>query len=240
MAAPEKAGLEALWQAEPLYDNIDRITPFVDVSRYYKLRICGHSDTLTDVQLDWSPDGVERALTSAIKIGSGMWRSEEQKVLFPFVRLHVINSSGKNNGALKITVHSFGPQNTSNAGEEMRLPPAAQEAPAAPAELAESDAPMHQVRFAINPSPRSIDDANAAAAPPKKRNWIQKRMSPKHTCRDDRLPGFLPFNSILTTDKKGNVVPLAPGNRGDVLTMTASGPTWVAPLSETDTEIVND
>ncbi len=222
--------LQQLWQTEPLGENIDRITEFVDVSAYYKLRVCGFSDTLTDIHIEWSHDGQYKCISSAIKIGSHLWRSEELKTLMPFVRLHIINNSGKVNTELRVTVHQFGGQS--------------QAAPAAPAVPAEPAAPI-----AIEVEPATIaaldqsrevkfDIVETPAEPPKKRTWLSKKLSsPKHTCRDDRLPGFLPKDSILITDRRGSIIPLAPGNPGEILAMTQSGPQWIS-ISHADTEFV--
>lgn len=214
-----KMSLEKLWQFEPLGDSIDKITPFVCVSDFRKLRLCGFSDCLIDVHVEWSYDGESKGVSSSIKLASEHWRSEELAVMMPYLRLHVINNSGRTNSGLIITVHAFG-----------QFPPPAPpiQAPLAPSE---------PVSILVD----SERDSGPADEKPKRRVWFGKKAaSPKHVCRDERLPGFLPKNALLIADKRGSLVPLAPGNVGDVLMMACDGPRWISreQQSDVDTQFV--
>lgn len=200
--------LTNLTQVEPLGENLDRITDFVDVSSYRKLRLNCFSDTLLDVHVEWSHDGVRKCIASSVKVASQLWRSEELSVLMPFMRFHIINNSGKPNMELHISAHSFGV-------------PRAQESSEAP----KCEAPVISKACEIKLEHEDVILEDA----PKKRVWFGKKSeskSPKHVCRDDRLPGFLPMNSLLISDRKGALIPLAPGNVGDILLMACDGPVW--------------
>lgn len=206
--------LEKLWQTKALDDSIDRMTEYADVTQFRKLRLCGFSDTLIDVHLEWSHDGISKCIASTVKLASQHWRSEEFVVLMPYLRLHIINNSGKPNKELTITMHSFGPSIALGAASQGVVMPVVE--PVEPAPVA----PVVPVSHV----------ATAESEPPKKRVWFAKtNKSPKAAaCRDERLPGFLPMNSLLITDKRGSIIPLAPGNVGDVLMIACDGPRWIS------------
>lgn len=210
--------LQSLFYDKPLGDEIDRISDFVDVSRYKKLTLCVYSDTLTDIHIEWSYNGITKCLSSAIKVASRHWRSERVEVLMPFMRLHIINNSGALNLELITRVFNLG-RIYDKESTISQAPP-----------------PKEAVRMLPSScSEVTTDDHHVTLQPAAKKAWYKKALSPKHQCRDDRIQGFLPKNSLLTTDSRGNIVPLAPGNVNDVLVMGSSGPQWLSLKESSDT-----
>jgi hypothetical protein len=190
-----------LYQDKPLLSEIERLTKYVDVSEFKKLRLCGYADCLIDIHLEWSYNGSIKCITTSLKLLAQLWKSEEVAVLMPYLRLHIINNSNKINESLMISLYSFG--NKINPS----IIPTIQE----PIE----NAPV------IQKSLSDIEDK-----PKAKRVWFSKK-SPKQECRDNRLPGFIPMNSILIGNNKVMITSLPQGNVGDILMMACDGPRWI-------------
>ena len=187
----------------PLSDNIDRIGEFVNVRRFESLRVSAKSDVAFKVLLEWSPDGLEKALESPLLVPAGQWKSEKFEKLMPFVRLHLINTSGTPNKVLQVIVEpSGGSQNM-----------------AAPIDAAAED------KKNKSPLRRFIDKGKSK----KRESSSSSRDEP---ARDSRLPDYIPQGTILVGAKSGKVQCLARGNPGDVLTVDKEGNiAWVPPSS---------
>jgi hypothetical protein len=84
---------------------------------------------------------------------------------------------------------------------------------------------------------QQVESAPIPIIKPEKRVWFKKSVAQKNSARDERLPEYLPVNSILITDRKGGVAVLPAGQPGEVLCVNeAGGITWcrqefLAPLN---------
>lgn len=188
----------------PLSDNIDRIGEFVNVRRYEALRVSARADVNFKVVLEWSPDGLEKALENTLHIPSDQWKSERFEKLMPYVRIHLINTTGKPNKVLQVMTDPIGGtqptyQNVDLAAEDKK-----------------------------NKSPlrRFIDKGKS------KKSTSESRSSSKEDpSRDHRMPDYIPQGTILIGAKSGKVQCLARGNPGDVLTVDKEGNICWMPLS---------
>jgi len=188
----------------PLGDKIDRIGEFVNVRRFERLMVCGHADVPLEIMLEWSSDGLEKAMESILNVPADQWKSQLFDVLMPFVRLHLIN---KCSGRLKPN-KDLAVVTTPQGGA---------------AHIA-YDAPAEQEKRSRSPIRRFMDNI-----PTGKQSKRDSRMSSggayssPSASRDDRIPEYIPENVLLIGGKSGRVQLLPRGNPGDVLTVNSEG-----------------
>lgn len=186
----------------PLSDNIDRICEFVNVRRYESLRVSAKADVASKVVLEWSPDGLEKALESLLLLPAEQWKTEKFEKLMPFVRLHLINTSGKPNKVLQVITEPVGGVSTPSHAID------------ASAEDKKNKSPLR----------RFMDKKSKKSAP--------VSVSSSDPSRDSRLPDYIPQGTILIGGKSGKVTCIARGNPGDVLTVDKEGNIcWMPPAS---------
>lgn len=186
----------------PLSDNIDRICEFVNVRRYESLRVSAKADVAFKVLLEWSPDGLEKALESTLLLPADQWKTEKFEKLMPYVRLHLINTSGRPNKVLQVITESVG--GASGSAPVIDLA----------AEDKKNKSPLR--RFMDKKSKKSALVSSSSAEP----------------SRDHRLPDYIPQGTLLVGGKSGKVQCIARGNPGDVLTVDKEGNIcWMPPAS---------
>lgn len=194
----------------PLGDKIDRIGEFVNVRRFERLMVCGHADVPLEVVLEWSSDGLEKAMESVLNVPADQWKSHLFDVLMPFVRLHLINKSSgrpKTNKDLAVV--------TTPQGGAAHAP---------------CEAPAEQEKRSRSPIRRFMD--NIPTGKQSKRSSQISSSSPYSSptaSRDDRIPEYIPENVLMIGGKSGRVQLLPRGNPGDVLTVNSEGKVvWVS------------
>lgn len=231
-----------------LGSDLERILPFVDVSRYKKIRLCVLADTILLIQLEWSYDGKTAAVATSFRCPSDMHKTETYDVVLPYVRLKIQNHSGRDN--LILNTYTL-PSGVNEAVESVnRAFPVATVVPLITGVLfpafEEFLIPLLRKEFGhiFNPPeptlarelpPPIAQDPIASEIKERAKSPFFKRkkettITTKHVaCLDHRLPQFLPVGAILVGDKQGRATVLPKGLPGDILKMGADGmPHWVS------------
>ena len=189
----------------PLGDKIDRIGEFVNVRRFEGLMVCGHADVPLEVILEWSPDGLEKAMESVLNVPADQWKSQKFDVLMPFVRLHLINkSSGRPKPNKDLSVVTTPQGGAAYAVHE----------PAAAEPEKRSKSPIRRFIDNIPSGKQSKKDHRPTSS---------YNGGSSASGRDERIPEYIPENVILIGGKSGRVQLLPRGNPGEVLSVNSDG-----------------
>lgn len=178
---------------DALVSDPSRITEFVDVSMYKYINFAALSDIPLELHIEWSHDGSQKAMTNVFKLSPQLWRAERFDVLMPYLRVHFINNSSQVNKQLSFELYTFG-----------CIKPVYPE-PQEP-----------KIEKQTEPIP-------ILKTEPQKRVWFKKALSPKTTIRDERLPEFVPINSLFVSDRKGKIITIPAGLPGEVLSVNYAG-----------------
>lgn len=209
--------LKELCSMTPLADNIEMLVPehgFVSVSHLDRFRFNMFSDQLLKVQFEWSIDGVERHVTTSLRVGSKLWKSERVDVILPFVRYRIINETQQNVHSL--ILYTFAP------GVDRPRHVCFKKEEEIPAVTERSTGPAPDPHVGLSTHTKG------------KRPWsILKSTSPKQAVLDQRLPSFIPEGILLVGDKGGKVRVLPKGNVGEYLMVLEDGPGWSLPYTPT-------
>lgn len=90
--------IDGLSGAMSLIETIEASFPplgYIEVGRHERIRVSVYCSCIIKVQLEWSHDGVRTGPISAYRCGSNMWKCDLVDVLMPYLRIHVINESGR-------------------------------------------------------------------------------------------------------------------------------------------------
>ena len=220
--------LKNLEIADPLKDTIEHKTEFVNVSKYRKLKITSFSDTIVQVNLDFSNDGINTGCNNMFRIASDRWATEEFLVQMDYLRIRVVNQSGKQNEKISIAV-------TPVKYNEVFLHEAERKSQRLSAiETSRSFSNDLNLSSDVPPEP-----SFSAPAPPAKEEEEKKKkkrfQSPfsksrrerdsksKSTVLDYRIPQSIPEGALLYGGKLGELKILPKGQPGDALVIGPEG-----------------
>lgn len=102
--------IDGLSGSVSLIESIEMVLPkagYVNVSNVERLRISIYTSTIIKVQLEWSHDGHRQGPISMYRCGSCMWKFDMVDVIMPYLRIHIINESGK--PCDDLIVHTWSP-----------------------------------------------------------------------------------------------------------------------------------
>lgn len=210
----ERYSIQALSRTTSLVESNELVLPllggFVDVSAYKQLRFSIFPSTTLDLIVEWSHDNQRKGPTFTFRCSENVWKLDWIEVILPYVRLRIVNKSGR--PCNDLVVHVWSPKNRA-----IPIPP-----PDAPKSMVVGEIVTRSL------SPLSIE-------PPAKGKWSmhfpRKDQKDKIPLRDERLPKFIPEGSILMGGSGGKVLILPKGNIGDILMMTVDGLEYVKPAN---------
>lgn len=196
--------MEVLSVVKPLGDNLEYVSDYVDVSQFKRVRMSSYSDTIVQLVLEWTYDleCTYEPLKVSCRTPSTMWRSEVYDAPMSFVRVRVVNQSGKKNCELKVLIRGSGIISLPPKKAEVELPPPT---PIAVVERA-SKSPFHFRNKRLGSKTVAVGSSVST--------------------RDYRLPEYVTRAAILIGGKNGKVELLPFGNPGEILQMTDEGPAW--------------
>lgn len=239
--------------SNPLKERIEFATPYTDVSRFRKLKILTLSDTILQVNVEFSEDGQDLGSSNLYRIASGVWKCEEVITQMTYMRIRVVNQSGKINEKLVVKVtpvklnELFQPADgkasprprdalSGSAGTLPSLADALSLAPSEPASTT-SAAPISKIESMMSDPGSTIvqpatEEAHESHEEKKKRFKspfsLRRNSSKVKQIRDYRLPELVPRGCLLIGGNNGSVQPLPLGNPGEVLMISEQGlPEWV-------------
>lgn len=198
--------MQVLSVLTPLGGNHEFVSEYVDVGDYKRIRMNTYSDTILQVILEWTYDlDCNRSpIQNSCRTPSTIWRSESYEVIMPFVRVRILNQSGKANSDLSVLITS---QSVMRKRYEKPTPPL-------------EDIIVHSpVEAKCVKSPFSFKA--------KRKSSLGSKSPVGVSMRDYRIPDFIPQGTILIGGKCGKIITLPPGNVGEIMQMTEHGPAWV-------------
>lgn len=176
------------------------------VGQNKRLRISIFASTILKVMLEYSPDGVRPGLTLMYRVPSEQWKSDLHEVMMPYLRLHIVNESGK--PCPELLVHMWEPGKDRHVEfQSVEIVPSP-----SPAPVSRSKSPWNPLRKKSVPDPQP--------------SLCGQQQATKIATQDHRLPNFIPNQCLLVGSEKGQVNILPKGLPGEVLMMTEIGPSW--------------
>jgi hypothetical protein len=232
--------MEILRLDKPLIENLEYVSEYIDVSKYKRLRLNSYGDTILQFILEFTydPKGlIETPLKISGRSPSDLWRSEIYDVVFRYVRIRILNQSGKINRSLIAILCGCGLIKRENDDilvnkekNELKV-----EIKDEIREEAKNDKKIELEKLekiektCSSPLRSSYVTTDERVKEKNHRNFfLKKKERPLSVgSLDPRLPGFISKNSILVGDKMGKITCLPAANIGDVLQIDSSGsPSW--------------
>lgn len=203
--------IDGLSGSVSLLESIEMIYPpvgYTNVSNFEKIRISIYASTIVKVQLEWSYDGNRAGPINMYRCGSNLWKCDFIEVLMPYLRIHIINESGR--PCEDLIVHTWTPSLKFEM-EEIKV---------------------NGVNEVEKPKERSKTPL-ARFFPGKPPSLPAVSSRDRVSNRDDRLPDFIPQGAILIGGDKGRINVIPKGNVGEYLMMGELGPTYKLPYPPT-------
>lgn len=191
--------IDGLCFETPLKIDVEKVGDYVHVEKYSKLRLTIDSDVLLQVQLEWSINGIDRALYTGIKVGSNIWKSDEYPVLLPYLRIRILSNSSQPNERLMVYTSAI---SLNKCYTDKSIPPVLSSM------SIESVEPQPQKRGWLSKTKKVA-------------------ISPASTLLDYRLPQYIPPGSILVGGRNGKIEAVPRGEAGEYLMMGQNGPMWL-------------
>lgn len=223
----------------PLKERIEFATPYVNVSRFRKLKILTLSDVILQVNIEFSEDGKELGSSNLYRIASGVWKCEEVITQMMYMRIRVVNQSGKINEKLIIKVTPVKlneiycpPEQGSKTlpaprGEPALSPKTSPVQHAEPVQSMPAAAQPEMVKIEPIPADEPAEASHESVEEKKKRFKspfsLRRSTKAKKTVVDYRFPDVIPPGCILIGGKNGSVQVIPLGNPGDVLMINDQG-----------------
>lgn len=227
--------------AAPLKERIEFATPYIDVSRFRKLKILTLSDVILQVHVEFSEDGQDLGSSNLYRIASGVWKCEEVITQMTYMRIRVVNQSGKINEKLcvKVTPVKLNEiyQNPSDVAPApiVSVPTGLPSSRSVGSELSNSAGALPSVEVEVTKIEPVLDGAQAAedSHEEKKKRFkspfsLRRSSSKVKNVRDYRIPELVPRGCLLIGGNNGSIQALPLGNPGEVLMINDQGiPEWV-------------
>lgn len=199
---------------KPLDERLEYISDWIECD-FKRVRLNSYSDLILQVNLEFCHD-IDTKILDTLKIPartpSGMWRSAVSDVMFPYVRIRIINQTAKKNETLCVILSGLSPLkkeiHSVKSESSPRISGKKPEDSPSSLSLDDDSKPKHRLFFG------------------KKRPLSQSKQAPPVSILDQRLPPYIPQDCILIGGKMGKSTILAKGNPGEILRMGISGPEW--------------
>jgi hypothetical protein len=232
----------------PLKERIEFATPYKDVSRFRKLKILTLSDTILQVNVEFSEDGNGLGSSNLYRIASGVWKCEEVITQMTYMRIRVVNQSGKINERLVIKVTPVKLNEIYRAPEQSIAPKSAslEALPDSPSVASASVASVQQAAHLaavpelvkIDPvidssADQAAEHSGAESVEEKKKRFkspfsLRRSSTKVKNVRDYRIPELVPRGCLLIGGNNGSIQALPLGNPGEILMINEQGiPEWV-------------
>lgn len=179
-----------------------------------KLHLYSSADIILNIFVEFNysanepPEG-HRLSFKKISVLNRQYKADIVKAEAPFCRFRVVNNTGNENHFLHVFCYL--------ESKDEPKPPNIY-VPEVPRDL-----PHEEERFSFDgeAKPRS-------STPGRLRNFMTKKADKETRMKtvDDRLPGYIPKNSLLVGGANGKVVTLPPGLPGQCLRWTETGLEW--------------
>ena len=229
--------------SSPLKERIEFATSYIAVDRYRKIKVVSYSDVILQVFLEFSEDAVELGSSNLYRIASGVWKCEEITTAMKYMRVRVVNQSGKPNEKLIVKVTPIKLNElyvapavaaqpvaqpvqqaalvTSPSLQSVAAPPVVPSVVAAPVDISKVD----PVDDEANEQPESVEEKKKRFKSP----FSLRRASSKvKSVKDYRMPDLVPKGCILIGGNNGSIQAMPLGNPGEILMINDQGvPEWV-------------
>lgn len=234
-----------------LKERIEFATPYVDVSRFRKLKILTLSDVILQVHVEFSEDGDQLGSHTLYRIASGVWKCEEIVTQMTYMRIRVVNQCGKPNERLTIKVtpvklneiyqpdaSRLSSMSSRGLGGSTDVLPSFSDPSIEPIksepkqdaskqDLSKQDSIVAKIE-AVEEEPKKEQEPIEE----KKKRFkspfsLRKSSSKLKSNKDYRIPEIVPKGCILFGGNNGSIQALPLGNPGDVLIINDQGlPEW--------------
>ena len=219
--------------SSPLKERIEFATQYIPVDRYRKIKVVSYCDVILQVFLEFSEDGAELGSSNLFRIASGVWRCEETTTAMKYMRVRVVNQSGKPNEKLivKVTPIKLNELYQAPVSNMQVIPMSAPQqlvtSQSLPSVVAEPAPVVSKVEPAEDEAPEaeSVEEKKKRFKSP----FSLRRASSKvKSVKDYRLPDLVPKGCILIGGNNGSIQAIPLGNPGEILMINDQGvPEWV-------------